>query len=156
VIADELSHCDHFKAKDEFPNEAYEWLNYRFVCALPNIRKRKDTILDPFQIKDGWFRIDFPSLLVKPAPDLDKDVTQRIEGTINTLKLNDETTCRNAREEAVKEYCRYARDGSPEKAMEFARRKFPFVAMEIERNELSQSLREVMRYTDADLNAPPV
>jgi hypothetical protein len=56
---------EHFIPKHEDPTCAYDWDNYRFVCQLLNARKRTSTdTLDPFKVEDGWFVIDFPSLLV--------------------------------------------------------------------------------------------
>jgi len=143
--------CDHFKPKDEFPGDAYEWANYRFVCGLLNGRKWTRTTLDPFEIQNGWFVLDFPSLLVRPASELDDNLRQRILDTIKTLKLNDEPTCRNAREEWVKDFCRISRFGTSTDALAFIRPKAPFIAMEIERQGLVDSLLTRMRYTDADL-----
>ena len=56
---------EHFKPKDLHPGLAYDWDNYRLVCGLLNSRKRvNETILDPFEIEDGWFLLHFPSLQV--------------------------------------------------------------------------------------------
>ena len=59
---------EHFKPKDDYKSDAYEWGNYRLVCGVLNGRKGKGEVLDPFRVHNGWFIMDFPSLLVKPAP----------------------------------------------------------------------------------------
>lgn len=52
---------EHFRPKDIYPKQAYEWRNYRLVCATLNGRKGvHEDVLDPFEIQDGWFVIDFP------------------------------------------------------------------------------------------------
>lgn len=50
---------DHFISKSEAREKAYEWTNYRFANA--EVSKKKltaETILDPFDVEDGWFRVD--------------------------------------------------------------------------------------------------
>jgi hypothetical protein len=96
---------EHFKPKSKHPADAYEWANYRLVCQLLNSRKRVDEdILDPFQIHTGWFVIEFPTLMVKAAPGLKKDLRDRIIATRDVLGLNDESTCMAMRQEFVKGY----------------------------------------------------
>src|ERR1700689_4415537 len=57
---------EHFRPKDTYPTEAYEWSNYRLVCATLNGRKGTfEDVLDPFVIQNGWFVIDFPSMLIQ-------------------------------------------------------------------------------------------
>src|SRR2546427_329692 len=52
---------EHFLAKNTHPTQAYEWTNYRLVCATLNGRKGIHAdVLDPFHVQNGWFVIDFP------------------------------------------------------------------------------------------------
>ena len=51
---------EHFRPKTPNPTLAYEWTNYRYVCGKLNTWKRTDeSVLDPFEIEDGWFFIEF-------------------------------------------------------------------------------------------------
>jgi len=97
---------EHFKPKSRHPQDAYEWRNYRLVCQLLNSRKGdNEDILDPFRVKNDWFTIEFPALLIKPAPGLPKALTARINTTRDVLGLNDEATCMATREQYVTDYC---------------------------------------------------
>jgi hypothetical protein len=97
---------EHFKPKSKYPLEGYEWQNYRLVCQLLNSRKGNDEdIIDPFLIRNGWFIIDFPALLVKPAHGLKKALHERVKKTCDVLGLNDDATCMMMRQEFVTEYC---------------------------------------------------
>lgn len=134
---------EHFAPKHEAPERAYEWSNYRFVCSVLNSRKatRTDT-LDPFEIEDGWFVLDFPSLLVKPARHLDPETRQQVRNTIDRLKLNDEETCLENRAKYVKDYCV---GGVP---FSHLQREAPFLAKELERQDLVDRIREMMQFFD--------
>lgn len=85
---------EHFSPKSDDPELAYEWSNYRLVCALMNSRKREfKDVLDPFEIEDGWFELEFLFMQVRPAPRLTDDVTRDVAATIDRLKLNAEECC---------------------------------------------------------------
>ena len=97
---------EHFKPKSKYPKDAYEWKNYRLVCQLLNGRKKdQEGLFDPFLIKNGWFIIEFPTLLVKPAPGLPKTLHDRLITTRDVLGLNDEDTCMMMRQQFVTDYC---------------------------------------------------
>jgi hypothetical protein len=130
---------EHFIAKDIEPNRAYEWLNYRLVCSTLNGRKGIRQVLDPFAVQDDWFTLDFPSLLVKPSDELDAACANSITETINTLGLNDDGTCLQARLTFVMDYC------NADVTLDFLRRRAPFIAREIERQGLRATLKDVMK-----------
>jgi hypothetical protein len=97
---------EHFRPKSLYPDDAYEWRNYRLVCQLLNSRKGDDeNILDPFAVRNGWFIIEFPTLLVKPSPDLQKPLRDRVRYTRDVLRLNDDSTCMMMRQQFVKDFC---------------------------------------------------
>ncbi|MGH9763713.1 MAG: hypothetical protein ACREAC_23010, partial [Blastocatellia bacterium] len=58
---------DHFvpvavfkqRGEDEM---AYEWSNFRYVEGVINQRKSDHLVLDPFEVRDDWFKIILPSL----------------------------------------------------------------------------------------------
>ncbi|HEX8070836.1 MAG TPA: hypothetical protein VF546_12845 [Pyrinomonadaceae bacterium] len=132
---------EHFLPKDIHPNQAYEWDNYRLVCATLNGRKGTfGDVLDPFHIEDGWFVLDFPSLQVKPADGLDDTLTAQVWATITRLKLNHDGTCLKARERYVKNYCKGCI------TMEFLWEEAPFIAYELERQGLVATINDIMGY----------
>ena len=55
---------DHYLSCKNHRDLAYEWSNYRFVSARINSRKGSldDTILDPFEVGEGWFEVILPSM----------------------------------------------------------------------------------------------
>jgi len=129
---------EHFRPKDVYPREAYEWSNYRLVCATLNGRKAThEDVLDPFLIEDGWFIIDFPSMLVKPSVDLSPANRQSVQASIDRLGLNDEGTCLKSRVRWMRDYC--LRDIT----FEYLRRNAPFIVAELERQGLVATIREV-------------
>lgn len=65
---------DHFVSwhtckRNNTPNLAYEWDNFRFVDGALNSSKRTldDQLLDPFEVLDGWFEVELPTLLLRPV-----------------------------------------------------------------------------------------
>ena len=138
---------EHFKPKTQFPNDAYEWSNYRLVCQLLNSRKGSKQILDPFKIKDGWFIIEFPSLLVKPAPNLKKAKFEKVKNTRDVLGLNDEATCMRQRHKYVLDYC----NGE----INFAHlvRNAPFLAKQMQGKgyDSLEAIRKIMNVTNPNL-----
>ena len=80
---------DHFIPKSFRPELAYEWSNYRLSCSRVNARKGTcRDIMDPFQIENGWFRLDLVTGTVFPNGSLDTDTVTRISHTIEKLGLN--------------------------------------------------------------------
>lgn len=132
---------DHFMPKSTQPLMAYEWENFRLVCGTLNGRKGIRPILDPFQISTGWFVLDFPSLLVKSAENIDPMLASSVNLTCITLGLNDEGSCLKARIRYIRDYCKgYI-------SFEYLRRDAPFIANEIERQGLITSLPNLMQFS---------
>lgn len=131
---------EHFRPKDIYPADAYEWSNYRLVCGTLNGRKGvHEDVLDPFLIEDGWFVIDFPSMLLRPSSDLTPESRQRVQATIGRLGLNDEGTCLKSRVKWLADYC------STDISFDYLRRNAPFIVAELERQNLGTRIREVFR-----------
>ena len=108
----------------------YEWSNYRLACSLMNSRKHAfEDVLDPFDIGDGWFTLEFSFLEIRPNPDLDAATQTRIQVTIDRLKLND-PECVEAR---ANYYQPWAEGEMPFRLRE---RLSPFVARELQRQGL--------------------
>ncbi len=130
---------EHFQPKDTYPDHAYEWDNYRLVCATLNGRKGTyEDVVDPFVIQDGWFVIDFPSMLVKAGPNTSPEDALRIKATIDRLGLNDEGTCLKSRVKWLSDYC--GPNGVP---FEYLQRHAPFIASELIRQGLRQSIQQI-------------
>ncbi len=137
--------CEHFIAKESQPELAYEWSNYRLVCGTLNGRKgNRANVLDPFHVEDGWFIIDFPSLIVQAESTLADDLRQRVKDTIRALKLNDEGTCLKARFAWLEQYCVLWRQTSSDVALPNLQRYAPFLARELLRQNLVETIADVM------------
>ena len=104
-----------------------------------NGRKGTHTdILDPFHVKNGWFIIDFPSLLVKPANGLEVPLEENIKRTIDRLGLNDEDTCLKSRLRYVMAYC------EQNISFDYLMEEAPFIASELERQGLKTKIGQIM------------
>lgn len=136
------STVDHFIPKSVKPELAYEWSNFRLACSKMNARKRDfQDVLDPFQMKPGWFTLNFPSLLVKPNPDLEESIKSQVRSTIKRLKLNDDDVCVKHRQDWLMRYC------EEEFKFEFLKKTAPFIAYELERQNLVDSIATIMSVT---------
>lgn len=118
---------DHMVPKSLAWDKAYEWHNYRLACSLMNSRKRDaTTVLDPFEVEDGWFALELVAFQVLPADGLANSTAAAVEATIKRLRLNDEECC-GAREEYAEEYW------SGILPFDYVARRAPFVANELRR-----------------------
>lgn len=121
---------DHMLPKSNAWRDVYEWRNYRLACTLMNARKNKYLdVLDPFEVQDGWFRLELVSYQIIPGEGLDPATEARVLATIDRLKLNDHD-CLKVREE----YATAFFDGDIK--LDYLRRRAPFLAMEIERQDV--------------------
>ncbi len=121
---------DHFVAKSSDPTVAYEWSNYRLACSLVNSRKGAfDDVLDPFEIADGWFVLEFSFLQIYPCPDLDRALQQKVQETIDRLRLGDKEFL-DARAAYYDDYIGGHID------LAYLELKCPFVAKEVRRQGL--------------------
>lgn len=131
---------DHFLPKAQYPDLAYEWVNYRFSSPRLNQHKGDSLrIIDPVNVREGWFVLDFPSCLVKPGPGLPKLVSKEVEGTITALKLNIDDTL-------VQERCNIMvlfADGSV--TLDFLKRRYPFLAHEIIRQSIQYDVKLIFK-----------
>ena len=117
---------DHMLPKSYAWQDIYEWHNYRLACTLMNARKNNyHDVLDPFEVEDGWFRLELVSYQVIPGEGLDPMIEARVLATIERLKLNDHY-CLKVREE----YATALFDGDI--TLDYLRRRAPFLAREIE------------------------
>ncbi len=132
---------EHFKPKKKYPKEAYRWENFRLVSGNPNGRKGDyEDVLDPFTLSDGWFVIDFPSLLIRPGKGLLPAEAEQVIMTIKRLRLNDEGTCLQARMNWIRDHITVP---FPFSHLE---KKAPFIAKELKRQNMVETIRDVMRF----------
>ena len=105
----------------------YEWSNYRLACSLMNARKGVASVLDPFEIEEGWFALELVDFQVVPGEGLPIDITSVVSETIERLRLSDHTCC-EARAEYAEEY--WAGNIS----LDYLTRHAPFVMRELRRH----------------------
>lgn len=118
---------DHMVAKSRRWDQVYEWRNYRLACSWMNARKGAvASVLDPFEIGDGWFALELVGFQVVPGAGLAADDLAAVEATIERLRLSDQICC-----EARAEYAEYYWKG--EIRIGYLTRHAPFVARELRR-----------------------
>ena len=134
------SSVDHFVPRIARPDLAYEWSNFRLAAARLNARKgTTQGILDPFEIGDEWFALDFPSLQVKRGDALPPQFEAAFDLTVRTLRLNDEISV-DSRMRWVRSYCEYRY------TFDYLLESAPFVARELQRQGLTETIREMMGF----------
>src|SRR5690606_41234699 len=79
------------------------------------------TVIDPFEVQDGWFQVELVRFQLRAAPGLPVERVARIDETIAILSLNDETFLED-RAEACKGYW------SEEYPLAHLERRFPLLA----------------------------
>lgn len=122
---------DHMVPKSRSWENVYEWKNYRLACSrLNSLKLDFGDVLDPFDIRDGWFQLELVGFQVNPDRKLSKPLQMSIQNTINRLHLNDPIPCRQ-REDAAEEYL-IGRDNQPLPLWKLEKES-PFVAMELRR-----------------------
>ena len=100
---------------------------YRLACLLMNSRKGAATsVLDPFEVEDGWFVLELVAFQVLPADGLADPTSVAVEDTIERLRLNDKECC-----DACAEYAQEYWDDNVN--LDYVTRYAPFVANELRR-----------------------
>lgn len=129
---------DHFYPKSTHQEKAYEWDNYRLTTQVMNNYKGDKFVMDPFEIENGDFVLDFPSCLVKPKKDMAPALKSKAKSTIQILHLNDEDQA-SQRCEIIMEYI------SGNVSKQFLQTKYPFIASELERQDLYDKIKEIIK-----------
>jgi hypothetical protein len=84
------SSTDHYIAKSNRADKAYEWNNYRLACSIMNSRKRDyDDVLDPFTVATGWFHLELVSGRIFPNQGLSVAQRLAVQTSIDRLELDD-------------------------------------------------------------------
>lgn len=122
---------DHFLSTKNHRTEAYEWGNYRFSSGWINSSKQDldQTVLDPFEVEDGWFLILLPSLQLKLSDAIPEDHRAKAEFTLERLHLRDDERVIRQR----REWYRMYQDG--ELTFDGLQKKTPLIAQAIEREQ---------------------
>jgi hypothetical protein len=123
---------DHLLPKSKRRELAYEWRNYRLACVRMNARKNDlEDVLDPFEVRDGWFALELSTLEVIPGDGLPEALRAQVQKTIDRLDLNDDEFVR-----AREGYYMAWRDGDLQ--FRYLRKHFPFLAKELLRQGVVQ------------------
>ncbi|MFO1351008.1 MAG: hypothetical protein U1F68_10175 [Gammaproteobacteria bacterium] len=131
---------DHFLPKSQYPNQAYEWGNFRLALQKMNSYKGDNTdIVDPFAVQPGWFVLDFPSCLVKPGSGLVEDIKSRVEKTIKVLKLNDDDGLVQDRCDIIVMFSR------GDITFLFLKQNYPFLAAEVIRQGIQTTVNQIFK-----------
>ena len=118
---------DHAVARSKRWDQIYEWSNYRLACSLMNARKGAVTcVLDPFDVKEGWFALELVGFRIIPGGGLPDDVAGAVADTIGRLRLNDHECC-EARAEYAENYW------NEDISLRHLLQRAPFVARELRR-----------------------
>ncbi len=137
-IASQSASVDHFQPRSRFPPLAYEWSNFRLSDQKINVRKGDKTgIQDPFDVRPGWFVLDFATFYVRSNGGLQPEDEDRVVFTISQLELNDDQLVEQ-RFAIVREYAQ----GTP---IDYVERYYPFVALELKRQNLTETIRASFR-----------
>ena len=81
---------EHFAPKSRAPDLAYEWDNYRLVCAKLNARKNNFTdVLDPFVLAAGTFELNVLDGSIAPSATLQPAGQLAAKETVERLNLDD-------------------------------------------------------------------
>jgi uncharacterized protein (TIGR02646 family) len=127
------SSVEHFVPKSRNLNQAYEWSNYRFVCAKMNSRKRDfEDVLDPFTIEPDLFVLRLGSGKLDPHPSLTGDKLKVVKETIKRLDLDDQE-CRDKRLEIINDVLLNQSDKDDGMTVGQLKRHAPFVWQEMKR-----------------------
>lgn len=130
---------DHFLPKSKEPEKAYEWNNYRLITQIMNSYKDDNIIVDPFEIHNGDFILDFPSCLIKVNPNLPREKIDIIQSTIDILKLNSSDDQVQARCDIIISYV------NEEISKQYLKKRYPFIAYELERQNLFDKIKEIIK-----------
>ena len=101
-------------------------------------RKSVRLVLDPFTLQEGWFILDFPSLMIKPNPTLTLQEKALVRNTLDILQLNEDESFVKLRHKWLMDYC----GGST--TYEYFKKHAPFTAYELERQGKLQNIKKIM------------
>ena len=82
---------DHYLSFKHHRHLAYEWSNCRFASGPLNSSKKNadDSVLDPYEVGEGWFEIILPSLQLRVTSAVPPALRDKADYTLKRLKLRD-------------------------------------------------------------------
>jgi hypothetical protein len=126
---------DHYIPKSLRPALAYEWSNYRLATRKMNCYKDNATdVLDPIDLKNDNFEMDFSTFLIKPSSAASAEDQQAVAATITRLRLNIDDTM-------VESRIAWLRQFLAQSEVNWLDRWAPFLAREIKR----QNARDLVK-----------
>lgn len=137
--------------QDPDPAKAYDWDNFRLASPYANTCKGTwPDVLDPVQVEDGWFQIDLDALVVHSDPTLAGDIRERVDKSIERLKLSEGKAWRERK---------YGMDHfrAGRAPFEFLEWDYPFLAKELarqgvrRREDLPQLPAQVLNAVEPEL-----
>lgn len=131
---------DHFHPKSVRPDLAYEWRNFRLASEKLNSYKGNSTdILDPCNMGEDWFTLDFDTFFVRPAEGLRADARKMVERTIHVLRLNRDDSLVENRFLTTELYAR------GQVTIRFLDERYPFISRELRRQNMLNTIQERFR-----------
>lgn len=129
AMYDPIGSVDHHVSVKARRDLTYEWDNYRFCQEWLNKSKRNEdqAVLDPYEVGEGWFEVELPSLVLRATNRVPIDLRARAEYTLDRLHLRDDERVLRQR----REWYRMALEG--EISLAGLRKKAPLIAAAIER-----------------------
>lgn len=129
AMYDPIGSVDHHLSVKARRELAYEWDNYRFCSEWLNKSKRNEdqAVLDPYEVGEGWFEIELPSLKLRTTERIPPALRARAERTLDRLHLRDDERVLRQR----REWYRMVLEG--EITLEGLRKKAPLIAAAIEK-----------------------
>jgi hypothetical protein len=97
---------EHFLSKKNRPDLIYEWSNYRYISGSLNGSKgnHDDKVLDPFEVRDGWFEVILPSMQLIVTDQVPTDLRDKACFTVKQLRLRDRTKLMRSRRKWYDQY----------------------------------------------------
>ncbi len=120
---------DHYVSCDADETRAYEWDNYRFAAQWINSSKQTadDSVLDPFEVHDGWFEVLLPSCQMVVTDEVPAELRAKAINTLSRLHLDHDERVVRQRAEWYRAYC----DG--EINLAGLQKKAPLIARAVEK-----------------------
>ena len=80
----------HFLSRKNHRHLSYEWSNFRYVSGWLNSKKQSldERVLDPFQVRDEWFEIILPHLIMRLTKCVPVRVRSLAQFTLRRLDLD--------------------------------------------------------------------
>jgi len=131
---------DHYLPKSKRPDRAYEWDNFRLALHRMNRYKADRTdIIDPFLVGPGWFVLDMPSCLVRAGSGLTPQEKQRVDTTIDALKLNEDDSLVQDRCDVMLMFAQ------GDVKLPFLQKRYPFLAAEVIRQGVQLTASSIFK-----------